>query len=146
MTKIQILFIGLLALHSCKETKQETISKPEETKSVITDTVHHSRDMIPAKDDQNNIAIDEKIYPSDLVGTWAVICQNELTELDINKGEGFLSLYDFNAIYINLKVEKSSNKNEYLLKYASVSSQENYYDDHLKIIDDEISKDKVIAN
>ncbi len=55
-----------------------------------------------------------------------------------------MSLYDFNAIYINLKVEKLS-KNEYLLKYASVSSQENYYDDRLKIIDEEISKDRVIG-
>lgn len=38
-----------------------------------------------------------------------------------------------------------SNKNEYLLKYASVSSQENYYDEYLKIVDEEISKDKVIG-
>ena len=86
-----------------------------------------------------------KTYPSDLKGMWAVICQNELTVLKINKNEGFLSLYDFNAIYINLKVEKSSNKNEYLLKYASVSSQEDYYKEDLKIVDEEISKDKVIG-
>ncbi|MEE6129957.1 hypothetical protein V2E39_21335 [Chryseobacterium arthrosphaerae] len=75
---------------------------------------------------------------------WGVICQNELTVLDINKDKGFLSLYDFNAIYINLKVEKLS-KNEYLLKYASVSSQEDYYKENLRITDEEISKDKVIG-
>ncbi|MBP2619058.1 hypothetical protein [Chryseobacterium jejuense] len=86
-----------------------------------------------------------KTYPSDLKGMWGVICENELTVLKINKNEGFLSLYDFNAIYINLKVEKSSNKKEYLLKYASVASQEDYYKENLKIIDDEISKDKVIG-
>ncbi|AYZ10649.1 hypothetical protein EGY05_01180 [Chryseobacterium arthrosphaerae] len=85
-----------------------------------------------------------KTYPSDLKGMWGVICQNELTVLKINKNEGFLSLYDFNAIYINLKVEKLS-KNEYLLKYASVSSQEDYYKENLKIIDEDISKEKVIG-
>jgi len=52
--------------------------------------------------------------------------------LDINKDKGFLSLYDFNAIYINLKVEKLS-KNEYLLKYASLASQEDYYKENLKL-------------
>ncbi|WET48767.1 hypothetical protein PYS58_19680 [Chryseobacterium indologenes] len=82
--------------------------------------------------------------PSDLKGTWAVICKNELTVLEINKNEGYLSLYSFNAIYINLKVEKLS-KNEYFLKYASVSSQKSYYDDRLKIVDENISKDKVIG-
>lgn len=83
--------------------------------------------------------------PSDLKGTWAVICENELTELNINKSEGYLSLYDFNAIYINLKIEKVSNKNEYLLKYASLASQQDYYKENLKIVDEEISKDKVIG-
>lgn len=82
---------------------------------------------------------------SDLKGTWAVVCENELTELEINKNEGYLSLYDFNAIYINLKVEKISNKNEYLLKYASLASQQDYYKENLKIVDEEISKDKVIG-
>lgn len=88
--------------------------------------------------------LSQNTTPSDLKGTWAVICKNELTELDINKNEGYLSLYDFNAIYINLKVEKLS-KNEYLLKYASVSSQEDYYKENLKIIDEDISKEKVIG-
>ncbi|WP_419494847.1 hypothetical protein [Chryseobacterium bernardetii] len=92
-----------------------------------------------------NGKIEEKAYPSDLKGTWAVICENELTELDINKSEGYLSLYDFNAIYINLKIEKVSNKNEYLLKYASLASQQDYYKENLKIVDEEISKDKVIG-
>lgn len=81
---------------------------------------------------------------SDLKGMWAVICANELTTLDINEDEGFLSLYDFNAIYINLKVEKWSN-NEYILKYASVSSQQNYYEDRLGIIDEDIDKNKPIG-
>lgn len=83
--------------------------------------------------------------PSDLKGMWGVICANELTELDINKDKGFLSLYSINAIYINLKVEKISNKNEYLLRYASVSSQQDYYADKLKIVDEDIDKNKPIG-
>lgn len=83
--------------------------------------------------------------PSHLKGMWGVICANELTELDINKDKGFLSIYSINAIYINLKVEKISDKNEYLLKYASVSSQQNYYADKLKIVDEEIDKYKPIG-
>ncbi|MDR6923080.1 hypothetical protein [Chryseobacterium sp. 2987] len=104
-----------------------------------------SAHLINSNNNRNKTIIETKTYPSDLKGMWAVICQNELTELSVNKNEGFLSLYDFNAIYINLKVERSSNKNEYLLKYASVSSQENYYKEYLKIVDEEISKDKVIG-
>lgn len=91
------------------------------------------------------LKIEKNNLPSDLKGSWAVICQNELTILDINKSQGFLSLYDFNAIYINLKVEKSSNNNEYILKYSSTSSQQNYYKDMLMIVDEDISKEKPIG-
>jgi hypothetical protein len=87
-----------------------------------------------------------KTYPSNLKGLWGVVCQNELTELDIDKSEGFLSLYSPNAIYIKLKIEKSSNQNEYLLWFQSTSSQQDYYGDRLKIEnDDDISRDKVIG-
>ncbi|RRJ91819.1 hypothetical protein EG240_04480 [Paenimyroides tangerinum] len=83
--------------------------------------------------------------PSDLKGMWAIICANELTELDIDKDEGFLSLYSINDIYINLKIEKNSNKNEYILKYSSISSQRNYYENELKIVDEDIDKNKPIG-
>ncbi|WP_158611984.1 hypothetical protein [Paenimyroides tangerinum] len=76
---------------------------------------------------------------------WAIICANELTELDIDKDEGFLSLYSINDIYINLKIEKNSNKNEYILKYSSISSQRNYYENELKIVDEDIDKNKPIG-
>jgi hypothetical protein len=88
---------------------------------------------------------EEKTSPSDLTGMWGVNCQNELTVLDINKNEGFLSLYSVNAIYINLKVEKNSSKNEYILKYASLASQRNYYENELKIVDEDIDKNKPIG-
>lgn len=106
-----------------------------------------SKNIVSSKIDNysESTNIGQSTTPSDLKGMWGVNCQNELTVLDINKNEGYLSLYSFNAIYINLKVEKSSNKNEYILKYANVSSQENYYKDRLKIVDEEISKDKVIG-
>lgn len=83
--------------------------------------------------------------PSDLKGMWAIICANELTELDIDKDDGFLSLYSINDIYINLKIEKNSNKNEYILKYSSISSQRNYYENELKIVDEDIDKNKPIG-
>lgn len=98
------------------------------------------------KGKKDNAPVKEgKTSPSDLKGMWGVICANELTELDINKSEGFLSLYDFNAIYINVKVEKLS-KNEYSLKYASLASQQNYYKENLKIVDEDIDKNKPIGN
>lgn len=80
-----------------------------------------------------------------LNGNWAVDCRNELTTLDINNATGFLSLNSNNAIFINLKVEKAANKNAYNLKYASLSSQQAYYKDQLMIVDEEISKEKVIG-
>lgn len=104
-----------------------------------------SAHLINSNKNRDKATLEEKTYLSDLKGTWAVICQNELTILEINKNEGYLSLYDFNAIYINLKVERSSNKNEYLLKYAGLASQQDYYKENLKIVDGEISKDKVIG-
>ena len=72
-------------------------------------------------------------------------CQNELTSLIINDSKGFLSLYDFNAIYINLKVEKSLNKDEYILKFSNISSQQDHYKDALLITEGEISKEKPIG-
>lgn len=80
-----------------------------------------------------------------LHGNWAVDCRNDLTTLEINNETGLLSLDSNNAIYINLKVEKASNKNEYNLKYASLSSQRVFYEDKLMIVDEEISKEKNIG-
>ena len=78
-------------------------------------------------------------------GTWGVNCNNELTELNIDGEKGYLSLYDFNSIYINLDVVKSSVNDEYLLKFNSTSSQKKFYSDKLSIVDEEISKDKIIG-
>ena len=89
--------------------------------------------------------VKEEQNTGQLHGSWAVDCENELTTLDINNETGFLSLDSNNAIYINLKVEKSSIKNEYNLKYASLSSQRVYYKDKLLVADDEISKEKTIG-
>lgn len=115
--------------------KKYNISTIEKNKNIVSGKVDHSE----------TVNATHSTSPSDLVGTWAINCQNELTVLDINKNEGFLSLYSVNAIYINLKVEKSSNKNEYVLKYASVSSQRNYYENELKIVDEDIDKNKPIG-
>jgi len=84
-------------------------------------------------------------YPSDLKGYWQTGCGNKFTEFDIDKSEGFLSLNSINAIYINLKVEKSSKNDEYILRYAGLSSQREYYKDGPTIIDDEISKSEIIG-
>ncbi|CAM2943789.1 hypothetical protein DRF59_08795 [Chryseobacterium flavum] len=137
-----------------KFPKAEIIKKDDELKckfflgnKLLSDKTYDIPTIEKTSSSKKDIIADanQSTTPSDLKGTWAVICENELTELEINKNEGYLSLYDFNAIYINLKVEKVSNKNEYLLKYASLASQQDYYKENLKIIDEEISKDKVIG-
>lgn len=87
----------------------------------------------------------EKNYPSALKGYWQTGCGNKFTEFDINKSEGYLSLNSVNAIYINLKVEKSVTNDEYVIRYAGLSSQKDYYKDGPKIIDDEISKSEIIG-
>jgi hypothetical protein len=88
----------------------------------------------------------EETYPSDLKGYWQTGCGNKFTELSVNNSEGYLSLNSVNAIYIDLKVEKLSKENEYVLKYAGIGSQRNYYKDSLKIEEGEISKDKIIGS
>lgn len=87
----------------------------------------------------------ERNYPSELKGYWQTGCGNKFTEFDIDKSEGFLSLNSVNAIYINLKIEKSGKNDEYILKYAGLSSQREYYKDGPRIIDDEISKSEIIG-
>ena len=79
-------------------------------------------------------------------GLWRISCGNALTTFDINDNEGYLSLYSFNAIYINLRIMQSSKINEYLLWFKSTESQEIYYKESLKIENDnDISKDKIIG-
>lgn len=85
-------------------------------------------------------------YPSDLKGYWQTGCGNKFTELSVDNSEGYLSLNSVNAIFINLKVEKSSKEKEYILKYAGIGSQQNYYEDELKINEGEISEDKIIGS
>ncbi|MGE8340655.1 MAG: hypothetical protein ACN6OI_06445 [Flavobacterium sp.] len=87
----------------------------------------------------------EETYPSDLKGYWQTGCGNKFTELSVDNNEGYLSLNSVNAIFINLKVEKSSKEKEYILKYAGIGSQQNYYEDELKINEGEISEDKIIG-
>lgn len=108
--------------------KSETISSDiiEKEKKIITEQL-------------------EETYPSDLKGYWQTGCGNKFTELSVNNGEGYLSLNSVNAIYINLKVEKTSKEKEYILKYAGIGSQQNYYENELKIIEGEISEDKIIG-
>lgn len=86
----------------------------------------------------------EETYLSDLKGYWQTGCGNKFTELSVDNSEGYLSLNSVNAIYINLKIERLSKKNEYVLKYAGIGSQQNYYEDAPNIKEGEISKDKVI--
>ncbi|CAD0007665.1 hypothetical protein [Flavobacterium salmonis] len=88
----------------------------------------------------------EKTYTSELKGYWQTGCGNKFTELSVDNSDGYLSLNSVNAIYINLKVEKSSKEKEYILKYAGIGSQQNYYEDELKIKEGEISEDKIIGS
>lgn len=79
-------------------------------------------------------------------GSWSINCENGLTEFDINENEGYLFLFSDNAIYINVKIEKSSDgNNEYLMYFKNTASQKNFYKEKMNIIDDEISKTKLIG-
>jgi len=87
----------------------------------------------------------EKNYSSELKGFWRTGCENKFTLLTVDNREGYLSLNSVNSIYINLKIERLSKKNEYVLKYTGIGSQQNYYEDAPNIKEGEISKDKVIG-
>ena len=79
-------------------------------------------------------------------GYWSLNCKNGLTEFDVNGYNGYLSLFSDNAIYINVKIEKTPKaNNEYLMYFKNTESQQKFYEDKKNIIDDEISKTKVIG-
>lgn len=78
-------------------------------------------------------------------GDWSLVCENNLTRLEITNTNGVLSLNSFNAVFINIRVEKSAVNNIYNLRFASTLSQQQYYPDKLTVNDDEISKDSIIG-
>lgn len=92
---------------------------------------------------QNKAVNEEKTFPSDLKGSWAVSCDNGLTTFNINKDEGLISLYG-NSIYIKVQVEKRL-ENEYILKFKQIADQKDWVDTSLRITESEISKDKIIG-
>ncbi|WP_315057549.1 hypothetical protein [Chryseobacterium indoltheticum] len=92
---------------------------------------------------QNKAVNEEKTFPSDLKGSWAVSCDNGLTTFNINKDEGLISLYG-NSIYIKVQVEKRF-ENEYILKFKQIADQKDWVDTSLRITESEISKDKIIG-
>lgn len=145
--------IGFLLLLSCKEKKQEAV-QIEETKSNTSvaysmhenDTLQQSKDFISIKSDPSKAIREEKTYPSDLEGEWAVNCGNGLTTFsigNIGKEENIISLYG-NSIYINVEVEKLTD-GEYILKFKKIATQENWVEESLKITESDISKDKIIG-
>jgi len=82
---------------------------------------------------------------ADLKGSWAVNCENELTELSFENNEGYLSLYSDNAVYINVTVKKSEDNSGFLLYFKNTSSQKKFYSDKPTVNDSEVSKDKEIG-
>lgn len=91
----------------------------------------------------NKIIKQEKTFPSDLEGEWAVNCGNGLTTFSIGKEENIISLYG-NSIYINVEMEKLTDR-EYILKFKNIATQENWVEESLKITESDISKDKIIG-
>jgi len=85
------------------------------------------------------------IETKDLKGMWAVVCSNQLTLLEIDHEEGYLSLDSFNAIYIDLTVKKTTENNEYLIYFKNTASQKHFYRDKPNITDENISKEKPLA-
>jgi len=151
MCSHKILYtIGFLLLLSCKEKKQEVvqIKKTKSDTSVAysiqeNDTLQQSKDFISIKSDPSKAIREEKTYPSDLEGEWAVNCGNGLTTFSIGKEENIISLYG-NSIYINVEVEKLTD-GEYILKFKKIATQENWVEESLKITESDISKDKIIG-
>ncbi|MDY0930860.1 MULTISPECIES: hypothetical protein [unclassified Chryseobacterium] len=68
-------------------------------------------------------------------------CQKKL----ILKNDKIDNIDLYNNQDFNLKVEKFSKKDEYVLKFASTSSQRDYYKNMLMIVDEDISKDDIIG-
>ncbi len=142
-------FIFDEAAHNLYSISDEKYTLKKRKTNLSQDNSSSKKDIAQIKSeyDKSEISsgaqgVSETSYPN---STWAVNCPGELTELSIHNAEGFLSLYSPNAIYINLSVEKLSDPKEYILKFASVSSQKDYYDDMLKITEQDISKDKPIG-
>jgi len=68
-------------------------------------------------------------------------CQKKL----ILKNDKIDNIDLYNNQDFNLKVEKFSKKDEYVLKFASTFSQRDYYKNMLMIVDEDISKDDIIG-
>lgn len=102
--------------------------------------ISHFSNLFPQ---QNQLNKNEKTFPSDLEGEWAVDCKNGLTTFSIGKEENIISLYG-NSIFINVLVEKVSDS-EYMLKFKNIATQEDWVEESLKISESDISKDKIIG-
>lgn len=86
---------------------------------------------------------ENKHYDADLEGEWSVNCEDGLTTFRINKEEGVISLYG-NTIFINVQVEKLSD-DEYTLKFKGIAIQKDWVEPSLKVVESDISKEKVIG-
>jgi len=144
---LYILLLSLLSLSGCKKSADPEIKNDAgKTKfSSVNASVSVGEKItspVPEYKKDNN---KEGSYVADLKGSWAVNCDNGLTELSIDKNEGFMTLYSDNAIYINVTVKKSPDTHDFLIYFKSTDSQKRFYKDKPNVNDSEISKDKPIG-
>lgn len=135
----------LLAFLSCKENTSQT-DKNEPAK--VATLSASASNLTPLEEEKISVKSEDKkpeVTLADLKGSWAVNCENELTELSFENNEGYLSLYSDNAVYINVTVKKSEDKSGFLLYFKNTSSQKKFYDDKPTVNDSEVSKDKEIG-
>ena len=89
---------------------------------------------------------ENSVRKEDENGLWRLSCEGALTTFDINDDKGYLSLYSYNEIYINLILKETNKLNEYNLYFKSTESKQKYYDDGEYIENDnDISKEKTIG-
>lgn len=139
----------LLAFMLTGCTKNRATAKNEYAEKTKFSTVNASisidqKETAPVPESKPNTDKDE-VSVADLKGSWAVNCENGLTELSIDKSDGFMTLYSDNAIYINVTVKKSPDSPDFLIYFKNTDSQKRFYKDKPNVNDAEISKDKPIG-
>ena len=86
----------------------------------------------------------QKLKKASNNGLWSVQCSSGLTYISLNDNEGFMSLYSFNKIDIDIRLERKDNE-AYYIYFRGVSELIKYYDEYLTIEENSIARDKPIA-
>lgn len=145
INKIFYSFLVISALIGCKE-KNTSIVENNSLQSTNLSMAKTSVAPVESNLSTSEIKSDaEEVSIENLQGTWAINCENELTELSITHETGYLSLYSDNAIYIEVTIKKETNSQDFLMYFKDTASQKNFYKDKPNVVDHDISKDLAIG-